>query len=294
MKSFWYWLDQEHVSGWLYLLPAFILLTLFFFYPTIRLLYDSFYQWDGMGERLCVGLNNYRLLLSDEEFWMTVKNSFIFIVGTVPTGMSLSLVMALLIWKSIAGRDLFRIVFFSPVVTSLVAAGLIFVWLLNNDYGILNLILTKLGFKKVPWLVSERWAMVSVIIMTIWKDAGYNMILFLAGLSNISESYYEAARIDGAGPWAIFWHITWPLLMPTTFFIVVVRIIFSFRTFEQIYAMTRGGPMGSTTVFVYYIYEKAFNYFEIGYASAATIVLLILVLILTALQFKFFKGVTLS
>jgi multiple sugar transport system permease protein len=174
-------------------------------------------------------------------------------------------------------------------VTSLVAAGLVFVWLLNYDFGVLNMMLEKLGLAKVPWLVDDKYAMLSVIIMTIWKDAGYNMILFLAGLNNISESYYEAARIDGAGSWKIFWKITWPLLMPTTFFILVVRIIFSFRTFEQIYAMTKGGPVGSTTVFVYYIYEKAFKYFEMGYASAAAIALLLIVLVLTYIQFKFVK-----
>jgi multiple sugar transport system permease protein len=175
------------------------------------------------------------------------------------------------------------------VVTSLVAAGLVFVWLLNYDFGVLNLMLEKLGLAKIPWLVDDKYAMFSVILMTIWKDAGYNMILFLAGLSTISESYYEAARIDGAGNWQMFWKITWPLLMPTTFFILVVRIIFSFRTFEQIYAMTKGGPVGSTNVFVYYIYEKAFKYFEIGYASAAAVVLLLVVLLFTYIQFKLVK-----
>ena len=142
----------------------------------------------------------------------------------------------------------------------------------------------------MPWLVDDKYAMFSVIVMTIWKDAGYNMILFLAGLNNISESYYEAARIDGAGSWQTFWKITWPLLMPTTFFILVVRIIFSFRAFEQIFAMTKGGPVGSTTVFVYYIYEKAFRYFEMGYASTAAIALLLIVLVLTYIQFKVVKN----
>jgi multiple sugar transport system permease protein len=290
MKALLNWLDKEHVSAWLYLAPATILLTLFYFYPTARLFFDSFYEWDGMGERLYVGLENYALLISDEEFWRTVRNSFVFIIGSVPTGMALSLAMALLIQKNVVARDFFRTVFFAPVVTSLVAAGLIFVWLLNYDYGILNLLLSHFGLQKVPWLVSEKYAMLSVIAMTIWKDAGYNMILFLAGLNNISETYYEAARIDGATRWQIFWKITWPLLMPTTFFILVVRIIFSFRTFEQIYAMTKGGPVGSTTVFIYYIYEKAFKYFEIGYASAAAILLLIIVLVMTYVQFRVIKN----
>ena len=289
MKRLLSWLDKEHVSAWLYLMPALMLLTLFSLYPTIRLIFDSFFMWDGMGDRLFVGLQNYSDLLHDKEFWQTVKNSIVFIVGSVPTGMAISLIMALLIQKHILGRDFFRTVFFAPVVTSLVAAGMIFVWLLNYDFGILNLLLVKLGFQKIPWLISEKYAMFSVIVMTIWKDAGYNMILFLAGLNGISSTYYEAARIDGASRWQTFWKITWPLLMPTTFFILVVRIIFSFRTFEQIYAMTKGGPVGSTTVFIYYIYEKAFRYFEIGYASAAAILLLAIVLVMTYLQFKVVK-----
>lgn len=290
MKTIRAWIDQEHISAWLYLAPAVILLSLFVFYPTVRLIWDSFFQWDGMGTRTFVGLHNYRQLISDEEFWQAIKNSFVFIVGSVPTGMAISLVMALLIQKHLIGRDIFRTIFFIPGVTSLVAAGLVFVWLLNYDFGVLNLMLSKFGLAKIPWLVDDKFAMLSVVLMTLWKDAGYNMILFLAGLNNISESYYEAARIDGAGNWQIFWKITWPLLMPTTFFILVVRIIFSFRTFEQIYAMTKGGPVGSTTVFIYYIYEKAFKYFEMGYASSAAIVLLLIVLVLTYLQFKVIKN----
>ncbi|MGD9009334.1 MAG: sugar ABC transporter permease [Desulfobacteraceae bacterium] len=290
MKTIQAWIDQEHISAWLYLAPALILLSIFIFYPTVRLLCDSFYSWDGMGERTFIGIQNYRMLIQDDEFWQTVKNSFVFIVGSVPTGMAISLAMALLIQKHLIGRDIFRTIFFAPVVTSLVAAGLVFVWLLNYDFGVLNMMLEKFGLAKIPWLVNDKYAMLSVIVMTIWKDAGYNMILFLAGLNNISESYYEAARIDGAGSWQMFWKITWPLLMPTTFFILVVRIIFSFRTFEQIYAMTKGGPVGSTTVFVYYIYEKAFKYFEIGYASAAAIALLLIVLVLTYIQFKVVKN----
>lgn len=290
MKRIQAWIDQEHISAWLYLAPALILLSIFVFYPTVRLFCDSFYSWDGMGERTFIGFQNYRMLIEDDEFWQTVKNTFVFIVGSVPTGMAISLVMALLIQKHLIGRDIFRTIFFAPVVTSLVAAGLVFVWLLNYDFGVLNLMLEKVGVSKMPWLVNDKYAMLSVIVMTIWKDAGYNMILFLAGLNNISENYYEAARIDGAGSWQMFWKITWPLLMPTTFFILVVRIIFSFRTFEQIYAMTKGGPVGSTTVFVYYIYEKAFKYFEMGYASAAAIVLLLIVLALTYIQFKVVKN----
>ena len=227
--------------------------------------------------------------MSDEEFWNTVKNSFIFIGWSVPLGMGAGLGLALLINNDLKGKGLFRTVFFSPVVTSLVAAGLIWVWLLNKDYGIINTLLVKFGGEKIPWLVDEKFAMKSVIMMTIWKDAGYNMILFLAGLNAINSTYYEAAEIDGATKWQQFKEITWPLLMPTTLFVLVIRTIFSFRTFEQIFAMTKGGPTGSTTVFVYYIYKKAFSSFELGYASAAAVILLIIVLVLTFIQFKISK-----
>lgn len=282
-------MEKESVSAWLYLAPALILLGIFTFYPTIQLFINSFYEMDGMGTKDFVGSGNYVGLLHDEEFWNTVKNSFTFILWSVPLSMGAGLGLALLINKDIKGKGVFRTIFFSPVVTSLVAAGLIWVWLLNSDYGIVNTLLMKAGFDKIPWLVDERFAMPSVIMMTVWKDAGYNMILFLGGLNSINESFYEAAEIDGASKWQQFKGITWPLLMPTTIFVIVIRTIFSFRTFEQIFAMTKGGPTGSTTVFVYYIYEKAFNNFELGYASAAAIILLVIVLSLTLIQFKLTK-----
>jgi multiple sugar transport system permease protein len=284
LKKLREWIDQEHVSAWLYLAPVLVLLSIFTFYPTIQLFFNSFYEMDGMGSKTFVGLYNYKELLHDAEFWQTVKNSFIFIFTTVPIGMFVSLVLALLLQRDIKGRGIFRTIFFSPVVLSLVAASLIWVWLLNTDFGIINTLLIKCGIGKIPWLVDEKYAMVSVFLMTIWKDAGYNMILFLAGLNTISSAYYEAAQIDGATKWQMFWHVTWPLLMPTTVFIFIVRVIFSFRTFEQIYAMTKGGPYGSTSVFVYYIFDKAFNKFELGYASAAAIILLIIVLCFLLMQ----------
>lgn len=277
-------IDREGVSAWLYIAPALFFLTLFIFVPTFQLFLNSFYYMDGMGTKEFIGLENYRDILTDPDFWQTVKNSFIFIFVSVPLGMVVSLVLALLILKEIRGQGVFRTIFFAPVVTSLVAAGLMWVWILNYDFGIFNQFIQRLGFDKIPWLVSSKYAMPSVILMTIWKDAGYNMILFLAGLNGISSVYYEASSIDGATKWQQFKHITWPMLMPTTVFIFIVRMIFSFRTFEQIYAMTKGGPVGSTRVFVYYIYETSFQFFELGKGSAAAILLLIIVLSLVGIQ----------
>ncbi|MCP4050385.1 MAG: sugar ABC transporter permease, partial [bacterium] len=269
--------------AWLYLLPAGLFLCIFMLYPMLKLFWDSFFQWDGFSTRYFIGLQHYKALIIDPRFWSALKNTAVFLLGSIPTGMALSLALAILIQKKISGRSFFRTVFFAPYVTSMVAAGLIWVWFLNYDYGILNTILSFAGFEKIPWLISEKYAMLSVIIMTIWKDLGYGMILFLAGLQNIDPVYYEAAKLDGANRWQIFSSITWPLLLPATLFILVTKVIFHVRAFEQIYAMTKGGPAGATTTGVYYIYQKAFQQFEMGYASAAAIILLIIVLIMAGL-----------
>lgn len=275
--------------AWVYLAPALVLFGIFWFYPTAMLVHDSFFRWDGFGPRDFVGFGNYTQLLKDPAFLQTLRNTVVFLLGTVPTGMAVGLILALLVRKEILGRGLFRTIFFSPVITSYVAAGLIFLWLLNFEYGIVNGILTRMGLAKVPWLMDRETAMLAVIAATIWKDAGYNMILFLGGLNSIDATYGEAAALDGADRWQIFRDITWPLLWPTTIFVLITRMIFTIRAFEQIYAMTRGGPAGATRVFVYYVYEKAFDNFQLGYASAAAIVLLGLVLVLTLVQLKWVK-----
>ncbi|MFW5860855.1 MAG: carbohydrate ABC transporter permease [Spirochaetota bacterium] len=277
-------------AAWLYLTPVLLLFAVFWFYPMFMLLHDSFFEWDAISQRVYLGLQNYRDLLSDTTFWNAVGNTFVFILGTVPVGMAIGLGLALMLHKDIPGRGAFRTTFFSPVATSRVAAGLIWVWLLNFDYGIMNILLMKMGVGKVPWLISDNYAMFSVMAMTVWKDAGYNMVLFLGGLYAIDRTYYEAAGIDGAGRWQQFRDVTWPLLLPTTMFVLITRVIFTFRAFEQIYAMTRGGPAGATTVFVYYIYEKAFQDFQLGYASAASVIMLITVLAYTFLLIKLVRA----
>ncbi len=276
-------------AAWGYLSPALALFGIFWFYPTVMLAHDSLYRWDGFGPRSWVGLGNYRQLLSDPDFFQTLKSTAVFLAGTVPTSMALGLLLALLVHKKIAGRGIFRSIFFSPVVTSYVAAGLIFLWLLNYNYGVVNQVIVRMGGTKIPWLMNQNTAMLAVIVVTIWKDAGYNMVLFLAGLNSIDRTYGDAAALDGANGWQIFWDVTWPLLLPTTIFVLITRMIFTIRAFEQIYAMTRGGPAGATRVFVYYIYEKAFDNFQLGYASAAAIVLLGVVLLVTLIQLKWVK-----
>ncbi len=275
--------------AWGYLSPALLLFGVFWFYPTVMLAHDSLYRWDGFGPRFWVGMGNYRDLLNDPDFFHTLKSTAVFLLGTVPSSMALGLGLALLVRRKIVGRGIFRSIFFSPVVTSYVAAGLIFLWLLNYDYGVINRIIAQMGGEKIPWLMNQKMAMSAVIMVTIWKDAGYNMVLFLAGLNSIDRTYAEAAALDGANGWQIFWDITWPLLLPTTIFVLITRMIFTIRAFEQIYAMTKGGPAGATRVFVYYIYEKAFDNFQLGYASAAAILLLGTVILVTLIQLKWVK-----
>ena len=205
----------------------------------------------------------------------------------MPLGVALSLGLALLLNEKIRAVGLFRTFVFTPFVTSTVAAGVIFVWLMDYDQGGINWLLQAVGIERINWLQSERWAMPAIILMTLWKQAGYNMVLFLAGLQGIPETYYEAAEIDGARRgWQTFRHVTWPLLWPTTFFVLVISVIFAFRGFEQMYVMTRGGPVGSTTTLAYYIFDKAFKFGQMGQAAAVSMLMVAIVLGITWLQFR--------
>jgi multiple sugar transport system permease protein len=234
-----------------------------------------------------VGLQNYREILQEESFWQSLRNTILYVAVTVPLGMAISLGLALLLNDKIKGVGLIRTIIFTPFVTSTVAAGVIFVWLMDYDTGLLNSMLSAVGIRRINWLQSPTWAMPAVILMTLWKQAGYNMILFLAGLQGIPDLYYEAAAIDGIrSGWQRFRYITWPLLWPTTFFVLVISIIFAFRSFEQMFVMTRGGPVGSTTTLVYYIFDKAFKFGNMGHAAAVSALMVLIVLLITWLQFR--------
>jgi multiple sugar transport system permease protein len=234
-----------------------------------------------------VGLENYRAILKEDGFRQAFWNTLLYVAVTVPLGMAISLGLALLLDEKVKGVGFFRTAVFTPFVTSTAAAGVIFIWLLDADRGLVNAALGGFGIGRINFLQSERWAMPAVILMTLWKQAGYNMILFFAGLQGIPEMYYEAASIDGAKRgWQTFRHITWPLLWPTTFFVLVISIIFAFRSFEQMFVMTRGGPVGSTTTLVYYIFDKAFKFGNMGQAAAVSMLMVAVVLLITYLQFR--------
>ncbi len=280
--------SRDSRTAYLFLLPAIALLGAFVLYPLVQLLWMSVHDWDILrGDARFVGAANYRAILEDEAFWQSLFNTFIYVAATVPLGVVLSLALALLLNKKLRGVGFLRTAIFTPVVTSTVAAGIIFVWLMDYDTGLLNALLGVFGIAPINFLQSERWAMPAVVLMTLWKQAGYNMVLFLAGLQAIPEDVYEAAAVDGAATgWQVFRHITLPLLAPTTFFVTIISVIYAFRAFEQMYAMTRGGPVGSTTTLVYYIFDKAFKYGNMGQAAVVATLMVVIVLCVTAIQFR--------
>lgn len=279
---------RDTITAYLFLLPALLVLGVFVLYPLLQLFWVSLNEWNILKDQMTyAGLENYRSIWKEEGFWQAVRNTFLYVAITVPVGMAVSLGLALLLNEKLRGAGLFRTAVFTPFVTSTVAAGVIFIWLLDLDRGLINAFLESIGVGRINFLQSETWAMPAVIVMTIWKQAGYNMILFLAGLQGIPDMYYEAAAIDGARRgWQTFRHITWPLLWPTTFFVLVISIIFAFRSFEQMFVMTRGGPVGSTTTLVYYIFDKAFKFGNMGQAAAVSVLMVLVVLLITWLQFR--------
>ena len=213
-------------------------------------------------------------------------NTFYYTAGTVPAGVALAFALAVLLNERLRGLRVYRTLYFLPHVTSLVAVAIVWQWLYNPEFGVINYILSILGIDGPPWLSSVKWAMPAVILVSVWRSLGYNMVLYLAALQNIPDVYYEAAEIDGANWVRKLWHITLPLVSPTTLFVIVMAVIGSFQAFDLIYVMTRGGPARSTSVIVQYLYENGFVYFKMGYASAQAYVLFALVLIVTLIQLK--------
>jgi multiple sugar transport system permease protein len=242
------------------------------------------------GETTFIGFDNYIRMLESDEFWQVLKNTAIYTFGTIPLNMGVSLIIAYALNKKLAGKKFLRTAFFAPVVISPVAAAVIWRWLYDPNFGLVNYSIGIIGIDPINWLNDPTAAMFALIIMGVWKTFGINMVLFSAGLSGIPENYYEAAEIDGAGGWSKFWNITVPMLAPTTFFILIMSMISSFQVFDLVYVLTSGGPLGSTKVMVFYIYEYAFKFFEMGYASAASYILFAILFALTMIQVKYMKS----
>jgi multiple sugar transport system permease protein len=276
----------DTLAAWLFLSPAMVLLGIFVLWPMAYLLYLSFTSgsFTRSGSHW-TGLANYVRLLSMPDFWQVLQNTAIFTAATVVPSLIIPLGLAVLLDRKLALRDLWRTIFVLPSFISLVAAGLGFRWLFQTD-GPINALLSPLGLEPVPWLGSTAWAMPVLILLSVWKQLGFNLIVFLAGLQTIPASRYEAAELDGANRWQAFWHITLPGLRPTFLFAIVTTAIFTLRSFETVYVVTGGGPLNSTNILVYYIYEQAFSQFDFGYAAAAATVLLSIALLLVYFQIR--------
>jgi len=283
-------LNRKALTGYLFILPLISILAIFVLIPVGASLVLSFYKWDIISSPRFVGLQNYVRLVGQDLFWISLKNTFIYTVAVVAIGLVLALSLALLLNETwLRGKTFFRTVYFIPVITSMVVISMIWSWLYSPTYGILNYILKILGLPMQKWLSDPKLAMICIILMTIWKFLGYHTIIFLAGLQGIPEQMYEAAMLDGSNWWQRFRYITLPLLKPTTFFITVMAIIGSFQVFDQVYIMTEGGPLYSTTVLVVYLYNNAFRYFRMGFGCAIAWVLFGIIFIVTLVQLRLFR-----
>ena len=254
--------------------------------PILASLGMSFTNWTGMTTRDFIGLANYqKLFLSDRLFWIVLKNTFYYGFASVLLGTIGALFAAILMNQKVRGINVFRTLYYLPSVTSGVAIAIMWIWMFNPQVGMINYLLSLVGIKGPGWLNSQQWAMPALILMSLWGIGG-NMVILLAGLQSIPDHLYEAARIDGANKWHEFRHVTIPMLSPVLFFVIVISIIGSFQIFTNVYIMTRGGPGTATLVYVMHLYQNAFEYQKMGYASAMAWILFVIILGLTWLQFR--------
>ena len=268
--------------------PSLLLFALVYLYPVAYSAWVSLYEWDLVMPARWVGAANYRALVST-EFWEVVTNTVKYSVGVVVLSQALGLGLAVLLNDRTRLGALLQASIFSSYVVSWVAVSLLWIWLLDPQYGLVAYLLRLVGLPAVNWLGDHRWALWTLVLVTVWKTVGYPMVIYLAGLQAIPGDLYEAAALDGAGGWQRFRHITWPLLTPTTLFLMVTLTITSFQGFDIVKIMTQGGPVTSTMIYVYYIYEQAFQYFKLGKASAAVVLFFIGIVALTFAQWLVFR-----
>jgi multiple sugar transport system permease protein len=277
---------DEARAAWLFLAPSYLHVVVFLFAPILFSLYLALHRWSIADPRTAfVGVGNFAELARDREFWRALLNTLIYSLH-VPVAMAVSLGLALALNRRMRLIGLLRVLFFIPSVSSLVAVAIVWQWLYNTDYGLLNYALRAAGLSKVGWLTNPHCALASVMLMSIWMTVGYQSVLFLAGLQGIPRQLQEAAMIDGAGRWRRFRHITLPMLRPTVFFVLVTSIIASWQVFTPVYVMTQGGPLHATDVAVFHVYQSAWEHLRMGYASAMAWVLFILLVVATYLQFR--------
>lgn len=305
---------RELFKALLYLSPALLILLIFRILPILLSVRMSLYDWGMAGPRTFLGLNNYSAVLKDALFWKSLLNTSWYVIFEVPATLFLSLCIALLLNQKISGLSIYRTIYYLPVVTSIVAVSVVWRWIFHPDRGVLNYLVSLLGVSHIRWLQDPRGvfevifgpavaqlpyalrgpsvALCSLILMGIWKALGYNIVIFLAGLQNIPQTYYEAARIDGASRFETFWKITLPLLSPTTYYVLTMSSIAAFETFAQVWIMTGpppGGPLQTTKVVMYYFYENAFELWRLGYGAAIAFIAFVIILALTILQRVFIE-----
>jgi multiple sugar transport system permease protein len=277
---------REALWGYAMVAPLLVGFGVFFYLALVASLLIGFTEWDVLTPPRWVGLGNYARLFHNPLFYKALWNTTRYTLMSVPVGQVISLTLALALNTRIRFRSLYRLVFFLPLLTMPVAIAVVWKWIYNPDFGLLSQLLRPLGFPRLAWLGEARWAMPALVVIALWRQSGYGMVIFLAGLQNIPCTYYEAAQVDGANRWQQFWYITLPLLTPTLFFSIVTALIDSFQVFDLVFVMTRGGPLNSTRTLVYNIYEDAFRYFHMGYATATSWVLFIIILAVTVVQWR--------
>ena len=287
--------SEANTAAWFFLAPALALIGVFFFLPVIASLLLSVTDFDLYGiadirNTRFVGLENYSRLLQTRDFWIALRNTFYFAFVGGPLTIAVSLGAALLLSsKLVRFKGFFRTIYFTPFVTTLVAVAIVWRYLYHTRYGFFNYGLSQLGIEPIDWLGDPRWAMPAIILMAVWKSFGYNMLIFIAGLQAIPEELYDAAAIDGAGPFRRFFNITLPMLAPTLVFVTVITMIGYFQLFAEPYVMTQGGPLRSTTSVVLLMYEEGFRWWRMGFAAAIAFVLFIVILLATLVQFRLQK-----
>lgn len=280
-------LRAEWLTGYLCVLPALLGIGAFSLFPVFFSLRTSLYDWDLISPRATyVGTRNFQRLWASDEFWQVLRNTLFFSVGTVALIVVISMGLAMLLDVHLRGISVFRALFFVPHLTPMVAIASLWMFMYEPEQGMINQALGLLGIPGPAWLQSTTWALPALIIMKTWKAVGYYTVLFLAGLQNIPYDLHEAAKVDGASWLQRVRHITLPLLSPMTLFVTVIAVIGSFQDFDQVFMMTQGGPVSSTAVLVYYLYEQAFQNYRVGYGSAIAVLLLIMLLTFTAIQLR--------
>ena len=286
-SHFFTWRRRNYIIAFLFVLPALINFTLFRYYPIGSAAYSSLHNYSLLGGyRGFVGIDHYARMFSDASFWNSLRVTFVFVLLKIPLQVALALLLAIFLSKQSVGSAIVRSSIMAPMVTSIIVVSIIWALMLHSEQGLFQSILVSMGFNKIRFISSETRALPTLSAMMIWKDVGFSMIILMAGLKGIPGVYYEAATVDGATTWQRFWNVTLPLLRPVLMFVLVTQVAFSFQMFAPVFQMTKGGPLESTNVIVYYIYQQGFLFQDMGYASALSMVTLIILLIISFGQMK--------